>query len=85
MNWQELKDFANSLNEEQLKCKVVLWREDEAVTKIETSIIEDDQYIISGDEGCYSLADGGYTEDDIEEKGLVLVYEKGHPILNEDF
>ena len=85
MNWKELKEFVNSLNNEQLEAKVILWREDEAITEIETNILEEDQYIIPGEEGCYSLADGGYTEADIEEKGLVMVYEKGHPILMEDF
>ena len=34
INWSELKEFCNSLNEEQLKKKVVLWREDEAISNI---------------------------------------------------
>lgn len=85
MNWKEIKKFANSLNDKQLECNAILWREDEAITKIEALTLEEDQYIIPGEEGCYSLADGGYTEDDIEEKGLVMVYEKGFPILMEDF
>lgn len=68
MNWKELKEFANSLNDEQLEAKAILWREDEAITEIETNILEEDQYIIPGEEGCYSLADGGYTEEDIEKE-----------------
>lgn len=85
MNWKELKEFVNSLNNKQLEAKVILWREDEAITEIETNILEEDQYIILGEEGCFSLTDGGYTENDIEEKGLIMVYEKGHPLLMEDF
>ena len=32
MTWKELKEFANSLPENELDKKVILWREDEAIT-----------------------------------------------------
>ena len=85
MNWKELKEFANSLDEKQLKKKVVLWREDEAVNDINAENLSEDQYIGDDDEGCYSLSDAGLTIDDVKEKGLRKVYDKGSPILWEKF
>ncbi len=85
MNWKELKEFVNSLDEKQLKKKVILWRESEAITAIEPSILEEDQYIDEGDDGCYSLRDAGYTLREAKERKLKKVYDKGTPILHENF
>ncbi len=82
MNWKELKDFCNSLNDEQLKKKVILWREEEAINAIEVEKLEEDHYVCpdSGEEGCYPLSE---ANEDLED--LKKVYEKGDPILSEDF
>ena len=40
MNWNELKDFCRSLNEKQLQKKVILWREDIAISNIKAQKIE---------------------------------------------
>ena len=85
MIWKELKDFANSLDEKQLEKNVVLWREDEAVNDINAEKLDADHYIGDDDEGCYPLADSGLTIEDVEEKGLRKVYDKGSPILWEKF
>jgi len=85
MTWKELKKFANSLDEKQLERKVVLWREDEAVNDINAEVLEADHYIGEDDEGCYTLEDAGLTIEDVAEKGLKKVYEKGNPILWEKF
>ena len=45
MTWKELKEFANSLPEKELDKKVILWREDEAITNIEANQLEEDHYI----------------------------------------
>lgn len=82
MNWKELKDFCNSLDEKQLKKKVVLWREDEAISKIDPSILQEDHYIDpeNDEDGCFPKCDA--PEDTGE---LKKVYDKGQPILCEDF
>ena len=85
MNWRELKEFCNSLDEKQLKRKVVLWREEEAVNDIEAMALEADHYIGEDEEGCYTLADAGIDIEEVEQKELKKVYEKGDPILLEDF
>lgn len=85
MNWKDLKEFANSLDEEQLEREVILWREDEAIDKIEAMTLEDDHYIGDGEDGCYTLADAGLTEEDVKERGLTKVYTIGFPLLHEDF
>lgn len=86
MNWKELKDFANSLDENQLEQKVILWREDEAITNIGAEQLHDDHYIGEyNDDGCYTLSDAGLTLKEAKEQGLEKVYDKGTPILFDDF
>ena len=82
MNWKELKEFCNSLSEEQLAKKVVVWREDYAISRLTPSCLEEDMYIhVDGsDEGCYPLSD---ATEPFEE--LKKVYDKGDPILFEEF
>lgn len=80
MNWKELKDFANSLNEHQLSQKVILWREDESIQDIEAMNLEEDHYIGNNDEGCYPESDASEPIDNLRK-----VYDKGHPILWEKF
>jgi hypothetical protein len=80
MNWKQLKEFCNSLDEKQLDRKIVLWREDEAVNNVEAMTIEEDHYIGEDDEGCYPESE---AKEPLE--NLKKVYEKGNPILWEKF
>lgn len=92
MNWLELKQFCNSLPEEELQKKVILWREDEAVTDINAIRLEEDHYIEpeSDDEGCFpeSTKNSLISDEDAYPEGeshFEKVYDKGHPILQENF
>lgn len=80
MKWIKLKDFCNSLNDEQLQKKVIVWREDEAISRINAELLPEDQYIGDGEEGCY-------PESEVSEpiETLKKVYSKGDPILWEKF
>ncbi len=80
MTWSELKDFCNSLPEDQLQRNVILWREDEAINKIEANRIEEDHYIGEDDEGCYPLSDATAPIELLRK-----VYSKGDAILVELF
>lgn len=81
MNWNELKVFCNSLDENQLQNKVILWREGYAISNINAQNIEEDLYFESDDEdGCYPESEASKP---IEE--LTKVYDKGDPILYEEF
>lgn len=94
MNWKEMKDFCSKLTEEQLDQKVILWREDEAITKIECSQLEHDHYIETesgSPDGCFEESEALYMIKNHPEdypNGLdhfTKVYDKGFPILKEDF
>jgi len=85
MNWKELKEFCNSLPDEKLERKVVIWREDEAIREIESELLLEDHYIGEDDEMCYPLYDAGLTIEDAEGLGLEKVYSAGDPILWEKF
>ncbi len=93
MNWKELKEFCSKLSEEQLSKKVILWREDEAITNIDAIQLDEDHYIESEypEEGCFSMSDAEYKLKGNELEypngmaGFQKVYDKGHPILSEDF
>lgn len=82
MNWRELKEFCISLDEKQLKKKVILWRENEAVNNVNTEILPEDMYIDPevDEEGCYPESD---ALEPIE--NLKKVYDMGDPILWEKF
>lgn len=80
MKWIKLKEFCNSLNEEQLKKKVIVWREDEAISRINAELLTEDQYIGDGEDGCYPESE---ASEPIET--LKKVYSKGDPILWEKF
>jgi len=82
MKWKELKEFCNSLNEVQLEEKIRLWREYEAINDISASALEEDMYVekSGSPDGCFPLSD--YNG---KKKDLMKVYDKGTPILNENF
>lgn len=92
MNWNQLKDFCNSLDEEQLKHNVILWREDEAITDIDAITLEEDHYINpEASEGCFPESEANYlikTDPESYPDGIdffTKVYDKGHPVLHENF
>lgn len=90
MNWKELKEFCNSLDEKQLEKKVILWREDEAILDISASTLEEDFFSYEDSEGCVpecemlemvvDTLEFPNGMDDFEK-----MYDKGDPILNENF
>lgn len=82
MNYKELKDFCNLLDEGQLKEEVVLWREDEAINSIQAEPLSEDQYMRKDgeDEHCYPLSESEHPESELK-----LVHRKGRPILFENF
>ena len=84
MIWKELKEFANSLDEKQLEQKVVLWREDEAITAIEPEKLQEDHYINKDEpeNGCFPVSEAKCLDPDTKIK---KVYDKGHLILWEKF
>jgi hypothetical protein len=84
MNWKKLKEFANSLDEKQLENKVILWREDEAITSIECEALPEDHYINKDDpkNGCFPVSEAKHLDPDTKIK---KVYDKGHPIFWEQF
>ena len=63
MNWKELKDFCNSLSDEQLQFPVRINREEKAIVFLETEILTENYYIGEEDEGCYPESE---AYDDIE-------------------
>lgn len=94
MNWKELKDFCNSLPESELEKKVILWREEptEAITDISAEQLED-MYVNNDcdEDGCFPLCEAESLIKDSPEDypdgmdHFTKVYDKGHPILSENF
>ena len=81
MNWNELKEFCESLDEMQLQKKVILWRENEAISNINAEALEETHYINPhADESCYPESEANEPIEDLE-----IAYEKGSPILHEEF
>lgn len=93
MNWNDLKTFCNQLNETQLTENVILWREDEAITDIDAQQLEEDQYIDKEEmlEGCFPKSEvDDFIKNQPEDypNGLdhfKKVYDKGFPVLQENF
>jgi hypothetical protein len=91
ITWNEIKVFCNSLNEEQLKEKVLLWREDECIA-VSAHELEEDQYLDEDtDEGCVPEStmhqlikdDPDAYPDGVEH--FKKVYSKGRPMMIENF
>ncbi len=84
MNWKELKEFCDTLNAEQLEKEVVLWREDEGINDISAEQLQEDHYNDPEDTeaGCFPIND---ILDGVNKDALKKVYDKGHPILFENF
>lgn len=84
MTYQELKDFCNSLPESELSKKVILWREDEAITDISAEQLQEDHYIDvdNSEDGCFPASECKHLD---PETKIKKVYDKGTPILHENF
>jgi len=82
MNWSDLKKFCNSLSEQQLENKVIMWREDEAINKIEAETLSENHYADPelGENICFPESEASAPIENLEK-----VYDKGFPILMEDF
>jgi len=95
MNWKQLKDFCNSLPESELEKNVILWREnaEDCISDIDASELDEDNYVIieSEEDGCIPESECQSliknNEDDYPEgmEHFAKVYDKGHPILHENF
>jgi hypothetical protein len=90
MNWKELKEFCNSLDEKQLKKKVILWQEENAISNIYTMKLEEDYYNYEDSEGCVPESEIEYMLPDKEsfpngKEDFEKVYDKNDPILWEEF
>ena len=93
MNWKELKDFANSLPESELEKIVILWREDESISDISAEQLDEDMYVDKEEpeNGCFSLSEAQsfikITPEDYADgmNHFRKVYDKGTPILQENF
>lgn len=90
MNWKQLKDFCNGLTEEQLQEKVIMWREDDVVNNIEVRELEEDHYINKDDydNGCFEESEMKSqieNDDELTVDNFKKVYDKGFPVLWENF
>jgi hypothetical protein len=92
MTWKQLKEFCNNLPENELKKKVIMWREEECVNAIEVMALDEDHYIDpeNDENGCFPESEAKIFIEDEDAypegmKDLKKVYDKGHPILWEDF
>lgn len=95
MNWKKLKDFCNSLPESELEKNVILWREDadDVITDIDAEQLPEDQYldIENEEDGCFDKSEAESRikamPDDYPDgiDHFRKVYDKGHPILHENF
>lgn len=93
MTWKEMKDFCNGLTEEQLEKKVIVWREEESIAAFEPIPLEEDHYAEEdlSDNLCFTETEmHNMIEDNPEDfpngiEHFKKVYDKGHPILMEEF
>lgn len=90
MNWKKLKDFCNGLTEEQLQEKVIMWREDECVNRIEAMTLSEDHYINKEDNehGCFDESEMNSQinqNQELSREDFKKVYDKGFPVLWENF
>lgn len=93
MNWKQLKDFCNNLPESELAKNVMLWRECEVITDITAEQLSEDNYVNSddSDDGCFPEFEMQLQIENLPDdfpngvEHFKKVYDKGHPILNENF
>lgn len=93
MTWKEMKQFCESLNDEQLEKKVIMWREEEVINDISAFTLGLDHYIDKerGEDGCIeeSTAKEIAMNNEIDYPNgmdhFEKVYDKGFPLLHENF
>lgn len=80
MIWKELKDFCNSLSEEQLNFPVRINREEEMISCLKTEILEENYVMDEYNEGAYPESEASGDEGELK-----VVFPKGFPMINEVF
>jgi len=92
MTWKQLIDFGNSLPESEWPKNVILWREAEAISDISAEQLTENHYISDNhDEGCIPETEAlSAIKNDPEDfpngiSDFTKVYDKGTPILHENF
>ena len=71
MKWLELKEFANSLSEEQLQQNVILCRDEEYISIDGTDKSDEDLYFECGDDNVYTLEELMELGVDIEDYSII--------------
>lgn len=84
MNYQQLKDFCNSLNEEQLLKDVVICDEDTSVICTGAFCIDEDVYRLddTDESGPLEELKDLYPNEDLTDLGVRLSATKGTPFLS---
>jgi hypothetical protein len=80
MTWRELKDFVNTIPEEELDKKVVSWAEEDSNTYSSAECLTEDYF--RGEGGAISESDWEDSIDKENGEEKVLCYSKGTPILH---
>lgn len=90
MTWKELKEFCNSLDETKLEKKVILWREEDSISDIYAEVLDEDYFNYEHSEGCVPESEALKMAEDESEfpngmDDFYKVYDKGDPLLHENF
>ena len=88
-----MKEFCSTLDDEQLEKQVIMWREDEAISHISPFTLSENYYIDPDDDDGYCFSESeAHTvmrgnEQDYPDgmETFEKVYDKGHPLLSDDF
>lgn len=85
MTYGALKDFLDSLTDEQLSQKVMLWGEEECRTLLDGEVLSEDYYfnIEDRDAGCFPMSD--FTDDPDDPTELTVAHKAGTVILHLEF
>jgi len=83
MKWQQLKEYANSLNEEQLSEKVIVWGEERGFGIQEAAGLEEDYYIDDYSAVPVSCFEADETDEDDKLENYTIL-KKGTPRLHTD-
>lgn len=84
--WRKLKEFAMSLNEEQLNQPFIVCRDEEPVFKVEPEILREDcVYSVDNPEDCGFRSEmlETYTEEELSGDDFAVSFQKGTILLIE--
>lgn len=84
--WADLLAFAQQLTEEDLKEKVIVWRESESIEVSFAEQLDEDFYNNPDDDYC--VRESEYKEfynEDPKECEATMAYRKGFPVMVENF